>query len=333
MDTRERKLQRLLILLPGLFIFYCYVFKCKLPVVYLLASIQIITHIYLLINDKQCTPTTDKTCNFGAMLIGIIFTGIIIKYKLGLIPLIISIYMIISHLFTINIIRGTFIYNDLELPIFDLKSYILMYCDRFHENKLSKFLDKAIANTNGCIIDAGAYIGDSFMTLARKYKDRKFYMIEPSNKNADFIEKIKSDNVKVIRKILGDKKRKYISDNVNAPNSTYIESSTGEESVRVDDIINEPVAIMHYDVEGMELEVVLGSMRLIETYKPIIITESLGIYENKNRQIINKLTKLNYATFVVNENCAAFDIFDKTKCRNYVFIPREYLATLHPQHL
>lgn len=82
----------------------------------------------------------------------------------------------------------------------------------------------------------------------------------------------------------------------------------------------------------MELEAVLGSINLIKTFRPIVITETLGVHAEKNKKIFNIFEKLNYQIIMLNESCAAFDFFDKSRCRNYVFMPREHLATLHHGH-
>ena len=325
MDHKHRFIQRILIFIPGLLIFYCYVFKCKLPLVYVLAAIQFTTHIYLMLSGKQCTPKTKSLCNRFAMLIGFIFTGVIIKYKLGIVPLLISVYMIISHIVTIYPLHGTFEYKDLKLPILNKNSYIFIFCDLFHENKLSKILEEIIKHTNGCVIDAGAYVGDSFLILSNKYPDRTFYMIEPSDANAKFIEKVKPNNVKVIRALLSDRQKVYTSLNENQPNASYEENTSGEiNSITADDLIHEKVSILHYDVEGMELEVIKGSMGIIERDNPVIVVESLGKDIYKTQQIKHILGNMGYKFHIVNESCNALDIFDLTKCRNYIFIPQNF---------
>ena len=322
MNFKQRILQRLLILIPGLLVFYCYVLKCKLPLVYALVAIQFTTHLYLMLSGKQCNPKVNNICNKFAFIIGIIFTGIVLKYKLGVIPLFISLYMIVSHILTIYPLNGTFEYKNIELPIFNKNSYIFVYCDLFHEKKLSEQLDEFIRNTDGCIIDAGAYIGDSFLLPARKYPDKTFYMIEPSETNANFIDRVKTDNVIVLRKLLSDKRKIYKGFNENQPNASYKEDTTGElESIPVDQLICEKVGIMHYDVEGMELEVILGSINLIKRDRPIVIIESLGKDLNKTNQIKTIMENLNYKYYIIDESCNAMDFFDVTKCRNNVFIP------------
>jgi len=291
--------------------------------VYLLAAIQISTHIYLLVTDKQCNPKVGNLCNKMALLIGVLFALIVVKYKLGAVPLAISLYMIISHLVTIYPLKGTFEYKGVELPLSNMRSFIFIYCDLFHEKKLSELLEELVDTTDGCIIDAGAYIGDSFLLMARKHRDRTFYMIEPSKPNADFIEQVKTDNVKVVQKLLSDGKRRYNATNKDSANASYEEDENGVESVTVDSLIREKVAIMHYDVEGMELEVVKGSMKLIKRDNPIVVVESLGKHEKKTKEIISLLKDLGYKACMVDENCAALDFFDTTKCRNYILFPKK----------
>lgn len=323
MDRTNRIKQRIFIMLPVLIVFYYYLFKTKLPIVYILATIQLTTHFYLLFTNNQCNPNNGKICNIFALLIGISFFGIIVYKKLGVIPLLISIYMIISHLITINLIEGTFVYQNINLPIFNFNSYMFILATNFHETKLSKLLDVLVNNTEGCIIDAGAYIGDSTIILAKKYPERTFYLIEPSTNNYKFIGKIKSDNVKLLQTLLSDGNKTYSTDDdVNKANASFKESFTME-SKTIDELVTEKVGIMHYDVEGMELEVVKGSLNSIEKYRPIVIVETLEQFKDKTSQIIDIFENIQYQFLIVNESCAATDIFDKTKCRNYIFMPTE----------
>lgn len=324
MNIQQRRLQRVLIFLPGLLMFYWYVLQTKLYLVYGLIAIQVLTHLFLVYSGKQCTPQANNICNRFALWIGILFTGVVIYHRLGIIPLFISLYMIVSHLVTIYPLNGTFIYKELELPLFDSRSFIFIYCDLFHETKLSSLLDQYIQHTDGCIIDAGAYIGDSFLLLAKKYPHRSFYMIEPSTVNADFIDRIKPDNVIVWRHVLSDSKKRYQSIHANQPNASYIETDEEDaiHSVSVDELLTEKVGVMHYDVEGMELEVVKGAMRLIQRDKPIVIVESLGKDRSQTLEIQHLLEPLGYTPYIVHENCNALDILDQTKCRNVVFLPK-----------
>lgn len=131
MDTKDRRLQRIFILIPGMLIFYYYVFKSKLYLVYVLASIQFTTHLYLMYTGKTCTPKINNLCNRFALIIGVIFLCVVVNYKLGIIPLLISVYMVVSHIITIYPLRFTFEYKDIELPILKLSSYSHIYYDWF----------------------------------------------------------------------------------------------------------------------------------------------------------------------------------------------------------
>jgi FkbM family methyltransferase len=291
-----------------------------------------------LYTNKSCNPEKDNVCNKLALIIGIIYIYNIIdcrpipkKDKFYYISIFISFYIIISHIIAIYPIKGKFMYKGILLDILNLKSYILILSDLFHEVKLRKEIEKIVDNTKcDAIIDAGAYIGDSFIFLAKKYKHKKFYMIEPSNDNFNFIKKIKSDNnldnVILFNFLLSNDEEIYKGYDVNEPNAKYIKNKTGIRSEVVDNLkfkgkINEKIGLMHYDVEGMELEVLLGSIQTINEDKPIIIVEMLGINKNKNEKVENLLTKSGYRKRIVNENCAAGDIFDLKKCRNYIFEP------------
>jgi len=329
MDIHEQRIQRILILIPGLVLFYFYVFQSKLLIVYILATLQIATHIYLLSTNKQCNPRSGKLCNQMALIIGILFMIIILKYKLGVIPFCIAIYMVFSHIVTIYPIRRTFVYKEMELPLFKKESYIFILCNLFHERKLAKLLEKLLDMTDGCIIDAGAYIGDSFLLLAKQHQDRTFYMIEPSKKNVDFIKQVKTRNVRVAQALLSDGNHHYSSVNEHEPNASYKQNEeNGIRSIKVDDLIHEKVGIMHYDVEGMELEVIKGSLKLIKRDNPIVIVESLGRHQDKTNEIIYLMKEMKYKTLLIDESCNTFDIFDLAKCRNYVFVPEKIWTKL-----
>lgn len=264
---------------------------------------------------------TSQKCDVIAFWIGLIFTVIVVKHRLGVVPLIISLCMMLCHLDTVSPVEMTLVYKGVKLPIFRKQTYILIYCDLFHERKLSAQMEQLLHSTEGCVIDAGAYVGDTFLLLARKHKHRTFYMIEPSQENADFIERVKSSNVRVIRRLVSDKKKQYQGHRENMANASYTESTQGIESCRVDDLIHEKVGIMHYDVEGMELEVVRGSMGLIRKHRPIVIVESLGRHKEKTAEIISLLKPLGYTSYTIDESCNEFDLLDKGKCRNHVFLP------------
>tara|TARA_Y100000389_G_C17468978_1_gene528476 strand:- start:1344 stop:2129 length:786 start_codon:yes stop_codon:yes gene_type:complete len=239
--------------------------------------------------------------------------------------------VIIWNIIRVFPLKGIFVYKYLKLEIFNPKTYILILSDLCHEVKLRKELPKILNNMkNNVIIDAGAYIGDSFLFLAKKYKNKTFYLIEPSEDNYKFIEKVKInndlENVIVLNLLLSNIEEKYTASNKNLPNANYTKDINGINSVLVDKLkaekkIDGKVGLMHYDVEGMELEVLLGSIDTIKRDKPIIIVEMLGINNEKNKKVQELLKNNGYKQRLINESCAAGDIMDLKKCRNVIYEP------------
>lgn len=354
--TKEDKiLQRLIIFYPCLFIFYysiketvknCNFAEKYKKIIFYLFTIQILTHTYLLYMNKTCNPESNNICNKLALLIGVIYIYNILdckplpeKNKFYYFSLFISFYIIISHIIPIYPIIGKFRYKGLNLDILNLKSYILILSDLFHEAKLRKEIRNIVNNMdNDVIIDAGAYIGDSFLFLAKEYKNKKFYLIEPSEVNYKFIQKVKKDNdldnVIIYNLLLSNDEDIYKAYDINEPNAKYEKNDQGIKSVLVDNLISEnkisgKIGLMHYDVEGMELEVLLGSIKTIKNDKPIIIVEMLGVNNDKNKKVEELLKENGYEKKIIDENCAAGDIMDIKKCRNYIFEPIKYNYSLN----
>jgi FkbM family methyltransferase len=200
----------------------------------------------------------------------------------------------------------------------------------FHEKKMKEEIKKILKN-GGALIDAGAYIGDTSIMLANDFPNNSIYAIEPSGENCNFINNIIKNNnlqnLKCLNSILSNKEEFYSSiKNENKPNANYSLSSTngGLKSTTLDllvanGVIKEKIGILHYDVEGMELEVLQGSEQTIKTQKPAIIVEMLNKETEKNKKIIEYLKNLNYNYKIIDESCCFGDFTDSKKCRNYLF--------------
>jgi FkbM family methyltransferase len=310
----------------------------------LIFMIQISVHFLQLFIYLPCTPSSkDYLLNKIALLFGIIHFLIIAylynlkKNKNLFIPLIISIYMIISHIITIQPGNNNLIipkYN-LNLPINDLKSYILLISYQFHEKKAIKILNQVQDRIkNKSIIDAGAYIGDTSIFLSLRNKNQKIYAIESSIKNYNFIKKIKDKNKEdlsnliVLNQLLSDNISNYSSQKPNLPNSRYNITSDKEgiKSTTLDQMWknkNEEIGLLHFDVEGFELKVIKGSIGIIKKYKPFIMVETTKS-SNKEELFDYLINNLNYKkVLTVNESCSFGDVFDKNLCRNHLFYVNE----------
>jgi len=345
-ERNEKINQRIFIFFPLLILFYIALIKTVLPkysiIVSILFAIQIVTHVVLLISGLNCTPKQNNICNNFAKLIGFVYLFIILdsgsnlKHKKNwkyYFCLFVTLYIILSHFITIYPIKGLFEYKNVSLSIFDLNTYILIFSDLLHERKLKHELENILKGNNVTMVDAGAYIGDTSILLAKKYPNSLFYAIEPSVKNFNFITKTKNknniDNLTVLNCVLSNDNSFYsVKKNLDQPNAQYEigEGNNGIQSYTLDSLVNSKtikgkIGILHYDVEGMELDVLNGSKDTIEKDKPYIILEFLNtnqISPNQNL-IIKFLVDRGYNYKIIDENCCFGDFFDLKKCRNFLF--------------
>uniref|UniRef100_A0A6C0AY61 Methyltransferase FkbM domain-containing protein n=1 Tax=viral metagenome TaxID=1070528 RepID=A0A6C0AY61_9ZZZZ len=306
-------------------------------IVNILFLIQITTHIFFVINNSYdvCNPNKNDLCNSFAELIGLVYLVLIImcfKNKSNMftyISLVVVFYIILSHFVTIYPAEGAFLYNKLKLPIFHMNSYIIPISDTFHENKLKKELHSLI-EPGDAVIDAGAYVGDTSLILAKEFPSSFVYAVEPSKYNYGYINKIKKDNkldnLTVFNILLSDSEQNYTGVDINKPNATYTASSSGDglksytlDSLVANGSIPHKIKVLHYDVEGMELPVLKGSENTIKKYKPYIVIEMLY---KENPEIMGYLASLGYSYKIVDESCCFGDFNDSKKCRNYIFYSR-----------
>ncbi len=163
---------------------------------------------------------------------------------------------------------------------------------------------------NSCIIDCGAHIGDGSIAIAHALKFHKrediiVYAIDPSKFKCDFIEFIKQknnlNNLIVLNYGLSNINTTYktsmlSSDNTGKENTGGWEWQVDQDNqnkednqinssdntnifMKLDDlvknnIIKHNIGIIHFDVEGMEKEAILGGVETIEKHKPYMSIEN-----------------------------------------------------------
>lgn len=307
-------------------------------IVHILFIMQLVTHLSMLsgiLDSKLCTPTLHGICDKGAMLIGLVYFILIMMCytrKTNIYTYIATcgvLYIIISHLVTIHLADGLFEYTHIKLPLFHLNSYILVVSHKFHENKLTDVLHQLLL-PGEAIIDAGAYVGDTSIILSKKFPKSFVYSIEPSVYNYNYIQKVKTinnlDNLIPMNILLSDSEKTYNGTGVNNPDATYTQSNnttTGIKSYTLDSLVSggqipQKIGILHYDVEGMELDVLRGSEKTIQLYKPYIVIEMLY---KENKDITEFLKNMGYTYRIIDESCCFGDFNDSKNCRNYLFYP------------
>jgi FkbM family methyltransferase len=153
------------------------------------------------------------------------------------------------------------------------------------------------------VIDVGAHIGDLSVPLAKALSDKKrdditVYAIDPGIEKCDFIEKMSIinsiSNISVINCGLSKKYGEFsgIDNNSKNTGATIWKQSTNKNIVRfypLDTLYDEgkigPIGLYHIDVEGHEVDTILGSKKVISIFRPIILIE---IYIGKGKKCKNK---------------------------------------------
>jgi len=153
----------------------------------------------------------------------------------------------------------------------------------FHKLGIEYLPQKAVDKLKGKdFIDGGAYIGDSAIVL-QEYNPRRIYAFEPLSENYDLLlETIKLNNlsqtVVPIKKALGLRKEsKHI---VPLGGASFIsdvyDQEVGQttEVISIDEFVDEKdleIGLIKLDVEGYELDTILGAEKTIKRFKPVMI--------------------------------------------------------------
>jgi FkbM family methyltransferase len=189
-------------------------------------------------------------------------------------------------------------------------------------------MDTGVIKNN--IIDLGAWIGDNTIPWSKRSDAKRsvVYAIDPSRENCDFIQIMcdhnQIDNVKIFQTAVSDK-METLSTNDDMYHCTFVQGGEGRnkvDAITLDHLFNigeiENIGYIHLDVEGMEYKVILGSEKIIDTYKPIITFEQHLEIDNYNL-ILEHLTNKNYIVYLIDEVLPGC----RPDCRNSIAFPKE----------
>jgi FkbM family methyltransferase len=204
-------------------------------------------------------------------------------------------------------------------------------------------MDVGIIKNN--IIDLGAWIGDNTIPWAKRtvvslsdpkrtvvslsdQKQSVVYAIDPSRENCDFIQRMcdynQINNVKIFQTAVSDK-IETLSTNDDMYHCTFVQGGEGRnkvDAITLDHLFNigeiENIGYIHLDVEGMEYNVISGSEKIIDTYKPVITFEQHLEIDNYNL-ILEHLTNKNYVVYLIDEVLPGC----RPDCRNSIAFPKE----------
>lgn len=240
--------------------------------------------------------------------------------------------------------------NNMKMPSDQTRSLALCGALVSHEKKLRAVMDRLLdyMPTKVNVMDAGAWMGDTTISLAQHGNVAQVFAVDPSEKNCDFMAQTAElnalRNIKILNMALGSSKGKYTADlppraRAVAGNSAWsLMESRAEGSAGVaagsslDSLYEEGtftnLALIHMDVKGMELPVIEGAVHLLNSRRPVVVTQvTLPEGAAEYKQMEKLMQNQKYVAYSVEESCLGpRSVISKVtrKCRNIIHIPREH---------
>ncbi len=179
---------------------------------------------------------------------------------------------------------------------------------RIYERDLISFLMQYI-DSDSIVLDVGANIGNHSIQFAKKAK--KVFAFEPMKQSYDLFEKNmvlnNIENVRLYRIAIADERCKLEIDtsklNMQTSSGGVFLSKSENGYVLANSIDNiflslkDKISVVKIDVEEMELQVLLGALKIIKRHFPVIYTEikrARNGAEQKLKDISQVLKPLGY---------------------------------------
>lgn len=151
-------------------------------------------------------------------------------------------------------------------------TYLNEACDK----EFNQYFDKTLVKCNEeeVFVDCGAYVGDTIESFIKNYgKYKKIYSYEPSKENLKkCTDNTKDYNNIEIRNFGVGEKNKVVKFIENGPSSVVVDENVNDENninvVSIDEDIQEKIDFLKMDVEGQEINALLGAINHIKEDSP-----------------------------------------------------------------
>lgn len=202
---------------------------------------------------------------------------------------------------------NTFIYTH------DKGEYISDYIEQtkwYYEPKTIDYI-KSLNLSNCSILDVGANIGNHSVAISKVTNNCSIISFEPFDSNYNILKNNQiihnSSNIQTYQYFVTSKEKSentfYINPVWGECNLGYIKESNscGQEVTNhyIDLFRYSNLKLIKIDVEGLELDVLKGSIETIEDHKPIIIAEHHTEYEHL--VVLNYLSDFGYSLETIIE--------------------------------
>lgn len=202
------------------------------------------------------------------------------------------------------------IHSKFYLPLFktdSIQARILVrknYYERDYLEKLCKKWNNGLLGhsiRDSVILDIGANIGNHSLYFLNEYGAKFAYCFEPVKETYDILKKnIEINNLNNKSKIfnlgVGSSDSKAVISKSVQGNTGMTQLTTSEDGdidiVAIDDMnISEKIGFVKIDVEGFELDVIKGMIKVLKRDKPFIMIE---IWKKNETEVLNILKEIGY---------------------------------------
>jgi FkbM family methyltransferase len=154
-------------------------------------------------------------------------------------------------------------------------SFDYQFMQGFSNDHEGQYFDKEIIpkRDNICFVDCGGYVGDTTTEVIKNYPDfKKIYLIEPIPENIRIAKRELGHykNIEFFNCGVSNKKETLYFNEEKSFSSIYGKGTQSVDVDTIDNLINERVDYIKFDIEGAEQDAIDGAKETIQRYKPIL---------------------------------------------------------------
>lgn len=225
---------------------------------------------------------------------------------------------------------------------------------------LLEILKQLLPHLDGAVLDIGANVGQTLAKIKLAESNRRYYGFEPNASCFAYLERLVADNgwndvtlfpfglsdgteilaLQVADDLATDGRGTFVANIRSDSVATHTKHAVVVDFAAIDHLIEDKIALIKVDVEGAELDVLIGLHDRFTRDRPVLCIEMLPIESLIDRHIesVELLQSLDYEVYVVmkhpNKRLAGlrsishYECFDDAWCSDFVAVHNNSLSLL-----